>query len=112
LSCPSLFFFLMLPPLPSTTLFPYTTLFRSYNHPYRNPVIGWRQELEQLGLEDAINFYEQYYTPNNATLIITGDVTPERVRELARSEEHTSELQSRENLVCRLLLEKKNNQRQ
>lgn len=54
-----------------------------YNHPYRNPVIGWRQELEQLGLEDAINFYEQYYTPNNATLIITGDVTPERVRELA-----------------------------
>lgn len=54
-----------------------------YNHPYRNPVIGWRQELEKLGLEDAINFYEQYYTPNNATLIITGDVTPERVRDLA-----------------------------
>lgn len=54
-----------------------------YNHPYRNPVIGWRQELEKLGLEDAIDFYEQYYTPNNATLIITGDVTPERVRELA-----------------------------
>ena len=53
-----------------------------YNHPYRVPVIGWRQEMEKLSLKDAIDFYQQYYTPNNATLIIAGDVTPERVRDL------------------------------
>src|SRR5690606_17087713 len=53
-----------------------------YHHPYRNPVIGWHHEIENLGLEDAIDFYEQYYTPNNATLVITGDVTPEQVRDL------------------------------
>ncbi|MEN5299326.1 pitrilysin family protein [Brucella sp. TWI559] len=56
------------------------TLF--YNHPYRVPVIGWRQEMEKLSLKDAIDFYQQYYTPNNATLVIAGDVTPERVRDL------------------------------
>ena len=54
-----------------------------YNHPYRKPVIGWRQEMEKLSLKNAIDFYQQYYTPNNATLVIAGDVTPERVRELA-----------------------------
>ncbi|MFK3666240.1 M16 family metallopeptidase [Ochrobactrum teleogrylli] len=53
-----------------------------YNHPYRKPVIGWRQEMEKLSLKNAIDFYQQYYTPNNATLVIAGDVTPERVREL------------------------------
>ncbi|WP_080596395.1 M16 family metallopeptidase, partial [Brucella suis] len=54
-----------------------------YNHPYRKPVIGWQQEMEKLSLKNAIDFYNQYYTPNNATLVIAGDVTPERVRELA-----------------------------
>ncbi len=54
-----------------------------YNHPYRKPVIGWQQEMEKLSLKDAIDFYEKYYTPNNATLVIAGDVTPERVRELS-----------------------------
>lgn len=56
------------------------TLF--YNHPYRKPVIGWQQEMEKLSLKDAVDFYGQYYTPNNATLVIAGDVTPERVRDL------------------------------
>ncbi len=54
-----------------------------YNHPYRKPVIGWRQEMEALSLQDAVDFYQRYYTPNNATLVIAGDVTPERVRDLA-----------------------------
>ncbi|WP_343316055.1 pitrilysin family protein [Brucella sp. BE17] len=54
-----------------------------YNHPYRKPVIGWQQEMEKLSLKNAIDFYQQYYTPNNATLVIAGDVTPERVRELS-----------------------------
>lgn len=58
------------------------TLF--YNHPYRTPVIGWRQEMEKLGLDDAVAFYKRYYTPNNATLVIAGDVTPEHVLELVQ----------------------------
>jgi zinc protease len=56
------------------------------NHPYRNPVIGWRHEIEALNLQDALDFYETYYAPNNATLIVAGDVTPEQVQALA--EEH------------------------
>jgi len=53
------------------------------NSPYRNPVIGWKQEMEKLTREDAIAFYNRFYTPNNAVLVIAGDVTPEKVRELA-----------------------------
>jgi len=53
------------------------------NSPYRNPVIGWKQEMEALNREDAIAFYNRFYTPNNALLIIAGDVTPEKARELA-----------------------------
>jgi zinc protease len=56
-----------------------------YNHPYRRPIIGWQQEMEKLSLQDAIGFYERYYAPNNAILVVAGDVTPERVRELALS---------------------------
>lgn len=53
------------------------------NSPYRNPVIGWKQEMEKLSKADAVAFYEKYYTPNNAILILSGDVTPEKARELA-----------------------------
>ena len=53
------------------------------NSPYHNPVIGWKQEMEKLTRDDAISFYNKYYTPNNATLIISGDVTTEKVREMA-----------------------------
>jgi zinc protease len=53
------------------------------NHPYRIPIIGWRQEMETLSREDALAFYKRHYAPNNAILIISGDVTIERVRELA-----------------------------
>ena len=56
-----------------------------FNHPYRRPIIGWQQEMEKLSLQDAIGFYERYYTPNNAILVVAGDVTPERVRDLALS---------------------------
>ncbi|KGJ05819.1 zinc protease [Paracoccus halophilus] len=54
-----------------------------YNHPYGRPVIGWRQEMEGLTREDAIAWYDSYYAPNQAVLIIAGDVTAERARELA-----------------------------
>lgn len=53
------------------------------NHPYGRPIIGWRHEMEQLSTEDALAFYRQYYAPNNAVLVVTGDVTPEEVRALA-----------------------------
>ena len=53
------------------------------NHGYGNPVIGWRHEVDELDREDAMAFYERFYAPNNATLIVAGDVTPEEVRALA-----------------------------
>lgn len=55
------------------------------NHPYGIPVIGWRHEMETLGMADAIGWYRDYYAPNNAVLVVAGDVTPERVRELAQT---------------------------
>src|SRR5690625_7623346 len=75
----SFFFFLMIPRPPRSTLFPYTTLFRSVH------------QQRQL----TIKFLFQFLKPLLSFLLF-------------RSEEHTSELQSRGHLVCRLLLEKKN----
>ncbi|MDS9466681.1 pitrilysin family protein [Paracoccus sp. MBLB3053] len=54
-----------------------------YNHPYGRPVIGWRQEMEGLTRDDAIAWYDAHYAPNDAVLIIAGDVTAEKARELA-----------------------------
>jgi zinc protease len=53
------------------------------NHPYGRPVIGWRNELEQLTREDALAFYKRFYTPNNAILVVAGDVTAAEVKKLA-----------------------------
>lgn len=53
------------------------------NHPYAIPIIGWRHEMEQLSRQDALDFYETYYAPNNAILIVAGDVEPDEVRALA-----------------------------
>lgn len=53
------------------------------NQPYRIPVIGWMQEMEQLNRTDATAFYDKYYRPNNAVLIVAGDVEPEAVKALA-----------------------------
>ena len=53
------------------------------NHGYGVPVIGWRHEMEALDLDDALSFYETYYSPNNAILVVSGDVEPEAVRALA-----------------------------
>jgi Predicted Zn-dependent peptidases len=54
------------------------------NHPYGIPIIGWRQEMEQLSRDDAFNFYHRYYAPNNAILVVAGDVDPDEVHELAQ----------------------------
>lgn len=53
------------------------------NHRYGVPVIGWMHEMETLDREDALSFYRTYYSPNNAILIVSGDVHPDEVREMA-----------------------------
>jgi zinc protease len=53
------------------------------NHPYGRPVIGWRQEIEKLDRADAIAFYRRFYGPNNAIVVVAGDVEPDQVRALA-----------------------------
>src|SRR5213595_1627984 len=53
------------------------------NHPYGRPVIGWHDEIEKLDREDALAFYKRFYAPNNATLLIAGDVDVNEVRPLA-----------------------------
>src|SRR5688572_32013363 len=85
---------------PRSTLFPYTTLFRSANHPERASLLErWAKAAQQHrglqeakeALQEALALYRDRGEPLGA----------------GRSEEHTSELQSQSNLVCRLLLEKK-----
>ena len=53
------------------------------NHPYRMPTIGWANEMRELTTADALDWYGHWYAPNNATLVIVGDVTAEQVRPLA-----------------------------
>src|SRR3712207_7630727 len=90
------FFFLMIRRPPRSTLFPYTTLFRSPPRLAVNQAIGARQPAQSRGRHESVE-----------GLLRCG---PDRGRNgtgFDRSEEHTSELQSRQYLVCRLLLEKK-----
>ena len=55
------------------------------NHPYGRPVIGWRPEIDKLNREDALAFYRRFYTPNNAVLVIAGDVDVNEVKALAEA---------------------------
>src|SRR5206468_8478408 len=91
----SSFFFSLLPPPPTSTLFPYTTLFRSVRQ-------------ERLG-EDRLAVARLEVLVRR--LLVAAHVRLED-RANMRSEEHTSELQSRSDLVCRLLLEKKKKKKQ
>src|SRR3712207_7466891 len=91
------FFFLMIRRPPRSTLFPYTTLFRSF------PLVRFGRHAVTMRLEDRNWFKPDEFAAELSSLL-------ERkllVRRAVRSEEHTSELQSRQYLVCRLLLEKK-----
>src|SRR5690349_23774696 len=95
----SYLFFLIIPRPPRSTLFPYTTLFRS-SLQNRLIVIVLAGLLLAFGIRSALQ----------SPLDVFPDFAPPQVviQTEARSEEHTSELQSRRDLVCRLLLEKKN----
>ena len=55
------------------------------NHPYGRPVIGWRHEMAALTRQDALDWYRAYYAPNNAILIVAGDVDPQAVLALAKT---------------------------
>src|SRR3712207_9357112 len=96
------FFFLMIRRPPRSTLFPYTTLFRSTGGALGGPTRGWR----------SCSRSSTKWRGSSAVGAIWEAASPQRLRpyspeECVRSEEHTSELQSRQYLVCRLLLEKK-----
>ncbi|MDD4915543.1 MAG: pitrilysin family protein [Methylococcales bacterium] len=53
------------------------------NNPYRNPVIGWPSDIANYKIEDLQEWYQQWYAPNNATLVVVGDVDAEQVVKLA-----------------------------
>ncbi len=55
------------------------------NHPYGRPVIGWRHEIEKLDSTLALDFYHRWYTPNNAVLVVAGDVSADDVRAMAEA---------------------------
>src|SRR5436309_14963430 len=98
------FFFLMTRPLPRSTLFPYTTLFRSVRECQYARSAASASSNEEKTVSTVLSIL---------TVLIVCCISSHLNRngtfgKKSRSEEHTSELQSRENLVCRLLLEKKN----
>jgi zinc protease len=55
------------------------------NHPYRIPIIGWMHEMAKLSREDALTFYKRYYAPNNAIVVVAGDVSVDEVKNLAQA---------------------------
>lgn len=52
--------------------------------PYRQPVIGWMADLDSMNIQDLKDWYQMWYAPNNATIVVVGDVVPDEVYELAR----------------------------
>jgi zinc protease len=52
------------------------------NHPYGIPIIGWMHEIEDMNLDGAMEFYRRFYGPNNAVLVVAGDVEVDAVREM------------------------------
>lgn len=69
-------------------------------HPYGTPIIGWRHEMETLNGDDAKAFYRQHYAPNNAILVIAGDVSAEEALDLARI--HYGPIPANPNVTARL----------
>jgi predicted Zn-dependent peptidase len=53
-------------------------------HPYRNPTIGWRSDMEKFNTTDAMAFHRRYYNPTNAVCVLVGDLTVEKARHLAK----------------------------
>ena len=68
---------------PRSKTYEYLTAMAFTNSPYQIPVIGWPSDIESYKIEDLQQWYEQWYAPNNATLIVIGDIEPEQVFKLA-----------------------------
>src|SRR2546430_5389175 len=102
LMLPLMFFFLMIRRPPRSTLFPYTTLFRSRRVSGRSATTDITHDDPAGEVHHNGDPKQQHAETDQCRAEVAG-----RLAELVRSEEHTSELQSQSNLVCRLLLEKK-----
>lgn len=69
---------------------PYGLFFETFDavaylrHPYRNPTIGWMDDLEQIRLKDVIDYYHRWYNPANVVIMVAGDVKPDQALELVR----------------------------
>src|SRR5699024_12884972 len=106
--CHLFLFSFMLRPPPSTTLFPYTTLFRSgLEHIFEETVLAL-VEASAAGVAGLARPLPLHIDLLLAAAVVRVVHTARHITVQLRSEEHTSELQSRFDLVCRLLLEKKN----
>src|SRR2546430_13286372 len=103
-----MFFFLMIRRPPRSTLFPYTTLFRSRTPAEERGQIG-DAILHEVNADDVLTaaFREHPHRVETADFHLADGLVRAPAFVFPRSEEHTSELQSQSNLVCRLLLEKK-----
>src|SRR5206468_11913300 len=97
-------FSLIIPPPPISTLFPYTTLFRSLASTAQSKQVRQTATINLMELAAHDEMPEAF--DSYARELASAPMSP-WLRRLVRSEEHTSELQSRSDLVCRLLLEKK-----
>src|SRR5690606_42148350 len=106
-----LFCFFMIRHPPRSTLFPYTTLFRSEGQEQtearRVLLLAFAHQVNTLLDQCGLAWCKGNIMASNPKLCLSLDEWKTKFERLVRSEEHTSELQSRENLVCRLLLEKK-----
>ena len=63
------------------------------SHPYRRPIVGWMNDLENMTVDDAQEWYDRWYAPNNAVLVVVGDVDPKEVFSLAQK--YYGEIKSR-----------------
>ena len=70
------------------------------NHPYGIPIVGWRHELDNLTKGDVLDFYKNYYVPNNAILIVAGDVQPSEIQLMA--EKYYGEIKKSNSLIERI----------
>ena len=70
---------------PSAILSEFSRAALHVNHPYSVPIIGWEHEIKTLTMEDALTFYERWYQPWNAIVVVAGDVDPQETLKLAQS---------------------------
>lgn len=78
---------------PNSVLFEQFQATAFFNQPYGHPIIGWMTDIESYALEDLQDWYERWYTPNNAVLVVVGDVDPDQV--VAAAERHFGSIPAR-----------------